>query len=139
MSKRIISFLLIAVLVLISALITGCSGSKEESAPKGSDSIDIMISIDYPAKAEIPDMENIKFKVEKNSSVLDAIQLYCSVSEISCLVDTSFNSLEGIGGVQNGDYDKYATWHCMVNDALIAGDPSNHKLANGDSLSLIYE
>ena len=92
--------------------------------------IEIFISIDYPKKAKTPDMENFKFKVEKKSNVLEATELYASMSEIPLLVDTTSNTITSI--------NKKATWQFKVNGKLIQGTPDSKRLHDGDSIEWIY-
>ena len=137
--KRLISITIILIISLSGGIIlAGCG--KEKSKPEVTNPIEIFISIDYPKKAKTPDMENFKFKVEKKSNVLEATELYASMSEIPLLVGTTSNTITSINKIANNDpkYNKKATWQFKVNGKLIEGTPDSKRLHDGDSIEWIY-
>ena len=79
--KKTVSIPALLVFLLFTAVVfTGCG--KDDKQKNVVHPIDVMISVDYPSGAKIPDMENFKFKVEKGSNVLEATELYASLAEI---------------------------------------------------------
>lgn len=119
-------------------LLTGCG--KEKTKQEVANPIEVFISIDYPEKAKAPDMENFKFKVEKKSNVLEATELYASMTEIPLLVDTTSNTITSINKIANNDsnYDKKAKWKVKLNGKLIEGTLDSIKLSDGDSIKWVY-
>ena len=141
MKKRITAFILIAVMaVTCCVLATGCGREKAEEPARGDENtITILISIDYPKKSGKPTLKNIEFNVEKDSTVLQATELYANVSEIDCLVNTSTNEITSIDTVGNGDYGKHNVWMYRINDGSVKTDASATVVKDGDSLTWVYE
>ena len=140
MRRKTISFILLTIL-LSGLLLAGCGGKGNpvsDSSKKGN-SININISIEYPEKARIASLENIKFPVEENSTALQAIELFCSVSEIPCYLETTSNTIFGINTVKNGDFNKNKVWMFSVNGGPMRADASEVHLKNGDALVWSYE
>ena len=141
MKRKVLSLLLVCALaVSMSAIISGCgkSSSSSSSSANISEPIKIAISIDYPSKSKKADLENIEYKVEKKSHVLDATELFCNVNDISLLVDTTKNKVEGISGVNNGDYNSKYVWKYKVNGELCTDDPLEKAIKEGDTIEWIY-
>lgn len=114
-----------------------CQAEPEEETPIANP-IEITISIDYPDQSGQKDIEDVQFKIEENSTVLDAIQLYCNVNEISLTVDTTDASVQGINGVENGDYAAKKTWQYKINGRLCSDGENEKKLEDGDQLQWVY-
>ena len=138
MKKKILTNLIICMLLISSIfLITGCGKEKEETPIVHP--IRITLSIDYPAKAGIEDVEEADFKIEEDSTVLDAIQLYCNVHELPVTVETTDASIQGINGVTNGDYAAKRHWQYKINGELCK-TPENEKiLKDGDTLEWVFK
>lgn len=137
MKKKILTNLIICMLVFSSIfVVTGCGKEKEETPIVHP--IKITISINYPQKSEIEDVEEVNFKIEEDSTVLDAIQLYCNVNELPVTVETTDESIQGINGVTNGDYGSKRHWQYKVNGKLCE-TPENEKiLKDGDTLEWFF-
>lgn len=113
----------------------GCSPQEQEEAP-AVDSIEITISIDYPGKAK--DLKEQPFRLEEETSVLQAVELYGNVNDISILVDTTNVTLEGINGVINHVTYKTCAWQYSVNGKLKSKEINECILKDGDQLELVY-
>lgn len=125
---------LLTLLVVFS--FCGCSSQEQQETPTV-DTIEITISIDYPGKGA--DLRNQSFRVEEDSSVLQVMELYGTVNDISVLVDTTNVTLEGINGVINHVTYKTCNWQYYVNDKLKTKAIDKYTLENGDHLKLVYE
>jgi hypothetical protein len=136
MRKKIVSLALVCVLIAGTALVTGC-GKKTESDVVNP--IQITINIEYPSKAKLNKLENIQFKVEKKSTVMEAMQLFCNVNEIPLKVDTTNNVIEGISDVENGDYNSKAVWKYKINGEACSTNVASKVLKASDSLTWYYE
>lgn len=116
--------------------VTGC-GNTEDVTPAVK-SMDITLSINYPAKAEIPDIYQETFKVEEHATVLDALEIYCNVNDIPLTVELTSGSVHGIDDIYNGDFYRSRHWRYKINGKLCA-DPENEKiLKNGDSVEWVF-
>ena len=124
---------MLTLLVIFS--LSGCSGQGQQDTPTV-DSIEVTISIDYPGKSE--DIKNQKFRVEEETSVLQAIELYGNVNNISILVDTTNATLEGIHNVINHVTYKTYAWQYSVNGKLKTKAIDNYALEDGDHLEFVY-
>lgn len=132
MMKQVLCLLTLMALLLLC----GCGSDKDETPSV--DSIDLSISIDYPAKAKKPDLKTLPFRAEEDSSVLQVVELFGNVNEISVLVDTTYSTLEGIDGVINDVTLKTGAWQYKIN-----GEPSDNPiqdviLKDGDHVEFIY-
>ncbi len=142
MKKTLLAILLLACLTLGLLVTTGCTAPRSSTGTDTADhgkSINVMITIEYPRKAKLAGMENIKFPVEENTTALQAIELFCSVSDIPCLLETTSNTIVGINTVRNGDFNKNKVWKFSINDGSIRTDASEVHLKNGDILKWTYE
>lgn len=137
-TKTIPICVLLSLIIASAAFTTGCgTADKQKNVVHP---IEVMISIDYPAGAKIPDMEHFKFKVEKGSNVLEATELYASLAEIPLLIDTTSNTVIGIDDVKNtGKGKKEKRWKVSVNAELIKSLPSEKKLKDGDDIQWKYD
>ena len=97
------------------------------------------ISIDYPKKSELPDIETTAFKIEENSSVLEAIQIYCNVNDMSVNVETTDGTIVGINDLNNGDFHPNRIWQYKVNGQLCADSAGDYVLQDGDVLEWVYK
>ena len=89
-------------LVLCMALaLWGCSPTEKDNTEEVA-TVNVSISIDYPAKAKKPDLKTLPFRAEEDSTVLQVVELYGNVNNMSILVDTTYSTLEGVDGVING-------------------------------------
>ena len=96
------------------------------------------MNIRYPAKANMDAVKNVKFKVEKKSTVMQAMQIFCNVNDIPLNVDTTNNIIEGINNVNNGDFNAKYVWKFKVNGELCKASPVDKILKSGDILQWIY-
>ena len=139
MKRRILTiFVLFALTISCAVFGSGCSKQTEETAPV-INPIEITVSIDFPEKADIEDISAEPFKIEEDSTVLEAIQLYCNVAEMPITVETTDGSVQGIGGVENGDYSASRTWQYKLNGELCTIAESQQKLKDGDVLEWVYK
>lgn len=137
MKKKILTNLIICMLVFSSIFVVTSCGKEKEETPIVHP-IKITLSINYPAKSEIEDVEEVNFKIEEDSTVLDAIQLYCNVNELPVTVETTDASIQGINGVTNGDYSAKRHWQYKINGELCE-TPENEKiLKDGDTLEWVF-
>lgn len=136
MKKKILTNFIVCMLVFSSIFVVTSCGKEKEETPVHP--IQITISIDYPEKAELEDVEEASFKIEEDSTVLDAIQLYCNVNELPVTVETTDASIQGINGVENGEYTAKRHWQYKINGKLCK-TPENEKiLKDGDTVEWIY-
>ena len=122
-------------------LLSGCAWNSETDSGTSvnkKQSINILLSIEYPQKSRLPIMENIKFPLEENSTVLQAIELYCSVAEIPCILDTTSNQIVGINTVHNGDFNKHKVWKFSVGGKEPQMNAADVRLKDGDELRWVY-
>lgn len=138
MKKKILtSFVLLALTAGCIVFGSGCGKQTEEATPV-INPIEITVSIDFPKKANIEDITAEPFKIEENSTVLEAIQLYCNVADMPITVETTDGSVQGIGGVENGDYFAGRTWQYKLNGELCTAAEAQQKLEDGDVLEWVY-
>lgn len=136
MKRRAISLMLIFVLIIgTAAVISGCGKKK---AAKISNPINVTMNIKYPVKAKKDAVKDVKFKVEKKSTVMQAMQIFCNVNNIPLNVDTTNNTIEGINDVNNGDYNSKYIWKFKVNGELCKDSPVDKVLKSGDTLQWVY-
>ncbi|MCI7326220.1 MAG: DUF4430 domain-containing protein, partial [Clostridiales bacterium] len=123
----------------LAVCVTGCRDKSSSSAEESVvNPINLLISIDYPGKANKPDLENFKFKAEEDSSVLEATELYCNISEIQLLVDTTNNEVQGINGINNGELKKKYVWKYKINGKEVSDNPQDYDLKDGDNIIWYY-
>jgi len=131
---------LLCLMILVSALFCmGCGNEQDGENASDVKSIPVSISIDFPEKAKLPDLQTLPFRVEEDTSVLQAVELYGNVNDISILVDTTYSSLEGIDGVINHVTLKKGEWQYRLNGELTDKPISDAILKDGDHLELIYK
>ncbi len=139
MKRRfLVSFILCALTVSVMVFAGGCGRQADEAAPVVNP-IEITVSIDFPKKSELEDISADPFKIEEDSTVLDAIQLYCNVADMPITVETTDGSIQGIGGVENGDYFASRTWQYKLNGELCTTAEGQQKLQDGDVLEWVYQ
>lgn len=137
--KKGIRFHVLLCMLLISVLflISGCGSQEEENTPNV-ETISITLSIDYPNKSNRTDINEVAFKLEEDTTVLQLIELYGSVNNLPILVDTTHSTLEGINGVDNGVYWKKGEWQFTINGKYTTKAEGEKALKNGDSVQFIY-
>ncbi len=140
MKKRKImaSLLVCALLTGIMFALSACGKPNQIGSQQIENPIEISISIKYPEKAKKPDIEAVGFKVEKNSTVMLALQLYCSVHDIPLMIDTTSNTVQGINNIENGVLIKDRAWKYRLNGRLSNAAVAEKKLHDGDELQWIY-
>lgn len=136
MKKKItkVHFFFLLTLLLVLGL-CGCSSQEAQEAPTV-DPIEITISIDYPGKSA--DLKDQPFRVEEESSVLEVVELYGNVNDVSVLVDTTNSTLEGIHNVINHVTYKTCAWQYSVNGKMKTKEIDKFILEDGDHLELVY-
>lgn len=138
MKKRIRYGLLLCILLVSMLFVfSGCGNNAEEDAPEVK-SIDITLSIEFPQKSKIIDIKGVPFRVEEETSVLQMIELYGNVNNISVLVDTTHGTLEGISGIINEVYQDNHTWKFKINGKNTSTAVSDCVLEDEDSIEFIY-
>ncbi|MGN0658027.1 MAG: DUF4430 domain-containing protein [Emergencia sp.] len=137
MKKKLFTSLIICLLLCSSVLImAGCGDKAEETVIVNP--IEITLSITYPEKAEMEDISEELFKIEEDSTVLDAIQLYCNVNDMNITVETTGGDVQGIAGVENGDYGSSRIWKYKLNGELCDEPENQQVLKDGDTLEWVY-
>lgn len=136
MKRSAISLMLIFVLIIgTAAVISGC-GKKKEA--KIANPISVTVNISYPSKAKLDNVKKVQFKVEKKSTVMQAMQIFCNVNNIPLNVDTTNNTIEGINDVNNGDYNKKYVWKYKINGDLCRTNVADKVLRAGDTITWFY-
>lgn len=137
MMKRILTSL--CLMILLSGILCFASscGTESEDPSTTIQSIDITVTIDYPKKSKITDIQKDSFTIEEESTVLETIELYGNVNNISVLVDTTNNTLEGIHGIINDVYKETYTWQCIINDKAVKSI-AKKELKDGDIVEFKY-
>lgn len=135
-NPKILKLCVCLIVILSSLILWGC-GEPENENPAVK-SVDIRISIDFPDKAKLPDLNTLPFRVEENTSALQAVELYGNVNNISILIDTTYSTLEGIDGVINGVTLKAGQWQCKINGKNKTKLMNDVILKDGDHLELVY-
>jgi len=138
MKNRIRYGLLLCCLVVSMLFIFSGCGSSDDTETAEIKSIDITLSIEYPVKSKIIDIKGVPFRLEEETSVLQMIELYGNVNNISVLVDTTHGTLEGISGIINGIYQNNHTWKFKINGKNSSTAVSDCILEDGDSIEFIY-
>ena len=129
----------LCLMILLSGILcfaSSCGAESEDTTPD-IQSIDITVTIDFPKKAKITDIQQDSFTIEEESTVLETIELYGNVNNISVLVDTTNNTLEGIHGIINDVYKETYTWQCTVNDKAVKSI-AKKELKDGDIVEFKY-
>jgi len=137
MNKKMIRTQLCLLTLLAALCLCGCGGKETQETP-AVDSIEVFISIDYPQKAKKPDLKTLPFRIEEDSSVLQVVELFGNVNDISILVDTTYATLEGVDGVINHVTLDTGTWQYKINDKLKDKSVDDMILKDGDHLELVY-
>ncbi len=139
MKKITFTRLILCIAALSLAVsITACGKQQKEEETPMVNSVDITISIDYPQSSEMDDITQESFTIEENSSVLEAIQLYCSVNEMPVTIETTGGTVVGINDLLNGDIFASRTWHFKINGELCSEPAGDVTLKDGDSLEWVY-
>ena len=139
MKKNTITRLILCITALFVAMsVTACSEKQKDDEAPTVASIDITISIDYPESAEMDNVTQEPFSIEENSSVLEAIQLYCNVNEMPVTIETTGGTVVGINDLLNGDIFAARTWHFKVNGEICTAPAGDVTLKDGDSLEWVY-
>ena len=136
-NKSRYGFLLCLLVVAMTLIFTGCGSSDDTETPEIK-SIDITLSIEFPQKSKIIDIKGVPFRVEEETTVLQMIELYGNVNNISVLVDTTHGTLEGISGIINGVYQNNHLWKFKINGKNTSTAVSDCVLEDGDSIEFIY-
>lgn len=138
MKKGILTKLIVClVLVSMAFSFTACANDAAEEEPSVK-SIEVTLSIDYPKKAKIDDVKDLQIKIEEDTSVLQTIELYGSVNNISVLVDTTNSTLEGINGVINGVTLSDGKWEYRINGKAVKKNEDKKIVESGDFVEFIY-
>ena len=70
--------------------------------------------------------------------MLEATELYCNISEIQLLVDTTNNEVQGINGINNGELKKNYVWKYKINGKEVSDNPQDYDLKDGDNIIWYY-
>ena len=132
-NKRLLAILMAMVMCFVLA---SCSDDKDKT--EAVDTVGITISIDYPVKSELEDIEEEVFKIEEGASVLDATQLYCNVNDIHITVETTDQYIQGINNVENNQYGKDRHWQYKINGSLCSKPENLQTVSDGDSVEWVY-
>lgn len=138
MKKRKPICAILCIILLTSVFfMTGCGNEPEEM--EIINPITITISIDYPKKSNLDDVNEIPFKIEEDSSVLEAIQLFCNVNEMPVNIETTDGTVVGINDLNNGDIYARRTWQYKINGTSSDLPAGETILQAGDHLEWVYE
>ena len=139
-TKRDVKVLICLLAVLGLFCLCGCADpSSTGDDASAVEPIDLSVSIDYPAKAKKPDLKTLPFRAEEDCSVLQVVELFGNVNDISILVDTTYSTLEGVDGVINGVTLKTGEWQYQINGETMDKPISEVILKDGDHLELVYK
>ena len=136
--NKFISLVLCVAMVLPALSMSGCTDKQSSEEKPFADSVDILISIDYPQRSELEDVKNEVFTIEEKSSVLEVIQLYCNVNEMPVTIETTGGVVVGINDLLNGDIFAARTWQFKVNGEFSDKPADEIMLKDGDSLEWVY-
>lgn len=134
----IFSKLIISSLILVMSFTFFSCNEKDKTSGKIVHPINVTMSIDFPNKSKIPDVIEAHFAIEEGASVLDMIQLYCTVNNMPLTVETTSTYIQGIDGVMEGDYGK-REWQFKINDVLCDADESEQIVENNDHVSWVFK
>lgn len=138
MKKKLSLYACLCILLLSAlCLFTGCSQQQTEETPD-IETVNITLSIDYPKKSSRTDIHEVSFRLEEDTTVLQLIELYGNVNNLSVLVDTTQSTLEAINGVQNGIFWKDGTWKFKINGKYTTKSENEILLEDSDHLEFIY-
>lgn len=130
-----LAILVVAMILIIIA----CSKTEHKGVNEiNPNAVEVFISIDYPTEANIPDMVNQKFNVEKSSNLFSTIQLYGNVYDVPIILETTKGELIGINGVNNGSYEN-GKWKVNVNKEDISESLQKVELKSGDKVQFYYQ
>ncbi len=140
--KRIITPILIILCLTAAASLAGFFFTHKHETPAApKDGISVTLTIQYPEKAKKKDVirvQKTEFSVEKDTSVLDALQLYGKLEDLPVSVDTTRDEVDGIGGVENGAVAKGSVWKFHLNGGALRTDPARATLKAGDSITWVF-
>lgn len=141
MKKKLSRYLLLfSTFLIITTFTTGCStNTKSDNVGPIINPITVNISIDYPKKSKLNDIENIPFTCEEDSTIIDVIQLYCNVNEIPVAIETTFGNILAINNITSGYYDNKRQWIFFINDTPIDKDNLNKSIVkDGDNINCSF-
>lgn len=136
--KSIFSKLIVCSLILVMSFTFFSCNEKDKTEGKIVHPINVTMSIDFPDKSKIQDIVDAHFAVEEGASVLDMIQLYCTVNNIPLTVETTSTYVHGIGGVMEGDFGK-REWQFKINDIFCDTDESEQIVENNDRITWVFK
>ncbi|MGI6212128.1 MAG: DUF4430 domain-containing protein [Anaerovoracaceae bacterium] len=130
--------LLLSLLVITASVLCACAEQNPSEDIPENKALHLTITMTYPEKVEPANyIKDYKFRVEKGTSLLEGLQLFCKVNDISLNIDTTNNVVEGINGVNNGDMKHYE-WKCRINDEEVTDSPDTVKLKDNDHVEWYY-
>ncbi|HKM29009.1 MAG TPA: DUF4430 domain-containing protein [Anaerovoracaceae bacterium] len=138
MKKRYLLLTLIITLMAAMVVLSGCETSDDMETPIDADTISVTMSIDYPVKSDIPDVEDVVLTVEEDATVLDMLQVYCASNDTPVTVELMSSEVQGINNVLNGEYGNDRKWFYSLNDKSISTMPGEKEIKDGDSVMWYY-
>ena len=139
MKKKLSLYACLCILLLsVLCMFTSCSEQPTEDKAMDIQSINITLSIDYPKKSTRSDINEVPFRLEEDTTVLQLIELYGNVNNLPILVDTTHSTLEAINGVQSGIFWKDGQWKFTVNGKYATKSESEKLVEDGDFVKFIY-
>lgn len=133
--------IVILVCLLSACLVVVFLFSEMQKTPEAPENpIEITMTVQYPDDAKkdnIVSVQKVRFNVEKGSTVRDALQLYCEISDIDCKIDSKSGAVTNISGVENGDTKDFV-WMYKLNGSLADTDAASAVLHDGDKVRWVY-
>lgn len=137
-ATRVLVFCCVAAAALVAVLLLTGGGS--ETTQEIENPIEISMTINYPEdakRANVISTQKVDFNVEKNSTVGDAIQLYCNVENLPLDIDTTNNCVTSIDDVENDDAT-FMEWRFTLNGKEMEPNALDTVLHDGDEIKWNY-
>ncbi|MDD5921940.1 MAG: DUF4430 domain-containing protein [Eubacteriales bacterium] len=140
-TRLLIAICLAAVALAVFLLIHGLS-TENKSQDEPENPITVSLTITYPEdskyanaiKSTVSDIS-----VEDGSTVSDALQLYCSISNIPLSLDKKNGRIIGIEKIKNDDKDTFRVWRFKLNGELVDRSAKDTVLSDGDKIEFSYD
>ena len=142
--KKPLALLLSMILTAGSALIlTGCGSTEETGEPELirnpiTLTMEIQVGVEAAAEAGFQDMKETAFAAEENTSLQEAVQLFCLAHDISVTVNPSRDSLTELMGLSKKDFGDATGWIFKVNGQVPTRSPKDIIVVENDKITLEF-